>query len=249
MEMVAKLSHCFLQRRVIEAFSRSEWSQNIIYDISKDVTVLEEAIEEDEEMERTPEEIQKAIDDYNPFAARKDANYVRSAGLVLWSEDQDEEDDKKAPQDEIFDKPPGALVSLVMVDLEPNTLYEFRVAGRNTEGMGQYSIPSLRCKTRKDSAPGKARTPNLMEVKPNYVVLHIDIPPAGGAVIEHFMVDIKASDKNEIETRLFKFIDGKSEFRISGLNADTLVQFRSRAVNRIGEGPSTPWTGELKLPK
>jgi len=239
----------FVQGRVITAFSRSEWSQNVIFDLSKDVIVLEPALGDECIKERTTEEIQKAIDDYNPFAARRDINYVQPAGLVLWTEDQDEIDDKKTPQDEVFEKPHGALVSVVMVDLEPNTLYEFRVAGRNSEGMGPYSIPSLRCKTKKDSAPGKARVPTLIEVKSSYVVLQIDVPPAGGGPIEHFLIDIKASDKNEIETRLFKFIDGKNEFRISGLKAESAVQFRSKAANRIGEGPSTEWTGELKLPK
>jgi Fibronectin type III domain len=217
--------------------------------LPEDVDILEpiQAIDHEEEKEKTAEEIQKAIDEYNPFLARRDPNYVAPVGLTLWTEaDDDDDDDSKPSPPEVFDKSASGVVAFTMKLLEPNTLYEFRVICVNGEGMSESSIPSLRAKTRKDAAPGSSRPPNILEVKPTSVVLALDIPPAGGGPIESFYVDIRDCERDSLVTRQFKFIDDKSEFRISGLKSGSIMQFRSRAENRIGQGPSTAWTGELR---
>ena len=200
-----------------------------------------------EEVEKSPSEIQREIDDYNPFLARRDPNYVPPVGLTLWSEDQDVEDEYVSPSEIDF---VPCVISFVVSGLNPNTLYEFRTSCKNSVGMSEFSIPSLRCKTKRDAAPGASRAPNLLEVKSSYVIVSLDVPPAGGGPIESFFVDIKTLEGEDasIDTREFKYIDGKRKFRISGLKPGSSVQFRSRASNKIGEGPSTVWTGKLNLP-
>ena len=162
----------------------------------------------------------------------------------MWSEDDDEVTNKP----EIFRKTCGALVTFECKGLECNTLYEFRVSCANSVGSSDFSIPSIRAKTRKDSAPGVGRPPILQEVGVGSVTLALDVPPEGGGPIEIFLVDIRDTEKDIIHTRQLKFENGNSIFKLSGLRDGGLLQFRSRAVNRIGEGLPTAWTGELRLP-
>lgn len=150
---------------------------------------------------------------------------------------------------EVFSKPKGALVSFECSGLECYTLYEFRVSCSNAVGFSEFSIPSIRAKTKKDSAPGVGRPPILQDVNSASVTLEVDVPPAGGGPIEVFLVDVRDLEKDVIQTRQLKFENGNAKFKLTGLRVGGLLQFRSRAVNRIGEGPSSGWTGELRLPK
>ena len=197
--------------------------------------------------DESPEAIAKAGVEYNPFKARRDPRYVSpyaGKGLSLWSEEED-----VSGQPEVFRKPKGALVSFECPGLECNTLYEFRVSCSNAVGLSEFSIPSVRAKTKKDSAPGAGRPPILQDVSSAYVTLELDVPPAGGGPIEAFLIDIHDLEKDIIQTRQLKFENGNSIFKLTGLRVGGLLQFRSRAVNRIGEGPSSSWTGELRLPQ
>jgi hypothetical protein len=150
--------------------------------------------------------------------------------LSLWSEGDDLED----PKAEVFYKPKGAIVSFECGDLEPNKLYEFRVACCNDQGMSELSIPSIRAKTKKDSVPGVGRPPVLKEAKSASVVLLLDTPFSGGGPIEYFNIDIRECTEGSIKTRQFKFIDGNKECKLTGLKQSGLLQFRVRAVNKIG---------------
>lgn len=237
-----------LQKRTIEAFSRSDWgAARFIALPSSEVKVVTPAAEpfndEAEEVPlETPETIAEALALYNPFKNKFSNLGGKVTGeLALW-------DEKAEEKDELFEKPEGEVIEFDADGLEAGTIYEFRVAFQNAVGLSEWSIPSRRAKTNRDAAPAEGRPPVFQLISATYVDLLVDVPNQGGAPIDEFIIESRDVARNVIKATVHPYDGENSKYRIIGLTAGSMVQFRARAINRIGEGPSSHWTGEMRLP-
>lgn len=134
-----------------------------------------------------------------------------------------------------------------MVNLQSNTLYEFRVSYENLTGRSDYSIPSQRAKTRKAQVPDRMRPPRYIDVMPSYVNLSFIHPPNGGDDILFFIIKLENVDQNT--TQLFRVLPHATEHRIESLLPGGKYKVCIVAQNNIGEGDYSNWTQIVTLPK
>ena len=132
-----------------------------------------------------------------------------------------------------------------VVNLTPDTEYEFRVAAVNMKGISDFSVMSPKIMT--VEKPGKPGLPELIDVTGVSVRLQWTAPISGGTKITEYVVMVWTLDeKKDIPVP----VDANTKRLISctirnQLKANTKYRFAVVAINRVGIGPWSDRTEEI----
>ncbi|KAJ1439186.1 hypothetical protein B484DRAFT_415959, partial [Ochromonadaceae sp. CCMP2298] len=166
-------------------------------------------------------------------------------------------------------KPPSHLIEWEALDLQQDTLYEFRVRLLNAAGFSPFSQPSHRAKTNRALVPAACAAPACLSVGFDYVILRIEVPAEGGSAVKMFTVEVldldaqadaaeTAAEAGEVEEgdearivllkRHSSDREREMQCRVPDLRAGGIYVFRVRAESLVGVGGFSEWSGEVQLP-
>ena len=133
-------------------------------------------------------------------------------------------------------------------NLTPDTQYEFRVAVVNKAGMSDFSIISSKIMT--GEKPDKPGLPEVtVDATDNSVRLQWTAPSSnGGADITEYIVRCRTSDeRKDITVPVDTITESLISYTIrKQLQVHTLYRFAVAAVNKVGRGPWSDMTEEIK---
>lgn len=142
-----------------------------------------------------------------------------------------------------------------ILDLAPNTLYEFKMQFINKSGISDWSPPSHRAKTNRAEVPEVSKEPEIVEIMDQVVQISLHVPPQGGAPITSFTIEMRDLDEiGELRTEKHVVRDKKELLSrplvfIEDLKKGGSFQFRSRAENIVGAGEFSLWSIEANTPE
>jgi hypothetical protein len=150
--------------------------------------------------------------------------------------------------------PKISFMRVIIDNLEPNTIYEFRFSYRNESGFSDYSLPSQRAKTNKADTPQQPMVPKILQYSNRNINMELIIPYPGGAPIHQIDIEMQDVDRLIFSTESFSYnsliLDEnncKTTVTINDLRPGTFYLFRMRAVNRVGPGNFSEWTDEIQM--
>jgi len=153
-------------------------------------------------------------------------------------------------------KPDGSTIRFSVSNLNPDTMYEFRVRFINAAGKSEFCLPSHRAKTNSASPPGVCGPPVVTDISFDFVQLQITVPSEGGSHIHCFEVEALNLDENSSSTsststhRISRNESDISKIfvcRVSGLTPQCAYMFRCRAESAVGTSASfSDWTAEVQ---
>jgi hypothetical protein len=266
----AYINAAFVQKRVIDAYSKSAWDVPEIFRIPEDVAMVDTVDLEAQAQALQREIIQaksgKSEDGtYNPFKRAREGRRYTSKGIDSVKLGADSE--FAAERDKY--KPEGSRVQMRFVNLLPDTIYEFRVAYRSASGLSEYSLPSRRAKTNRARLPGKSKPPGILSFTCTEVTLLLDLPSPGGEPITHLTVESKDTQKGfsredryefkppqrvnhegvELTDRVMQKLTEKAlTVTVKDLVPMTYYQLRAKAESVCGFGAYSEFTEPVKLP-
>ena len=233
------LTSMIVMSRWVQPFDKGDWTSPRSFALPDEVEVVE-WVDPDAllkhllERQRREEDERKA--GYNPLKKKKDALDIAAVLSAA--------------------KPEGSLVRVVIADLQPDTIYEFRVACRNKAGFSAYSNPSHRAKTNKARLPGPPVEFVITDVSETEVVFMAAWNEHGGAYIDKYSAEMLRKGPSE---RSFAVVWDRPEPLSAPLGPVTLsiaehihratmYQFRVRAESSLGRGPFSEWTEDVLVP-
>lgn len=233
------LTSMIIMSRWVQPFDKGDWTSPRSFVLPDEVQVVE-WVDPDAllkhllEQQRREEDERKA--GYNPLKKKKDSLDIAAVLSAA--------------------KPEGSLVRVVISDLQPDTIYEFRVACRNAAGFSAYSNPSHRAKTNKARLPGPPVEFVITEVSETEVVFMAAWNEHGGAYIDRYSAEMLRKGASE---RSFSVVWDRPEPLSAPLGPITLsiaehihkatfYQFRVRAESSLGRGPYSEWTEDVLIP-
>lgn len=145
----------------------------------------------------------------------------------------------------------GARFCVQVNDLQPDTVYQFRFAARNSMGDSGFSFPSQRAKTNSIRIPHAFDPPQVFRVRGVTATLQIVLPPQpeGSSPLTTLHVDTRDALKKTaplIRSQLMIAFDDK--YVIEPLRPGGSYQFRVRGESVQGKGPQSQWSETVVIP-
>ncbi|RYH20344.1 hypothetical protein EON65_23735 [archaeon] len=148
-------------------------------------------------------------------------------------------------------KPSGSRLRFRLLQLQPDSMYEVRVAFVNSAGQGVFSMSSHRAKTNQASAPAACAVPSVVRLGPKYMVLDVTVPSEGGAPVRFFHIEcMDLDDSNTLKLRYSRNaldLDTAVQYRIENLRPGGSYLVRCCAESSVGTGAFSPWSKEIEL--
>ncbi|KAM3181520.1 hypothetical protein ACTXT7_014207 [Hymenolepis weldensis] len=137
--------------------------------------------------------------------------------------------------------------TVLITDLIPDNVYEFRVAAENADALtSEFSLPSFRISTKPPfNVPDRPLKPEIVIATENSATINWNPPyNDGGDKVKRYVVQYKTTDGTHWETCEEEPID--CQMTIVRLQPDSEYEFRVAAINSAGTSefslPSEPYT-------
>ena len=233
------ITSMIVMQRWVQPFEKGDWSHPRTFALPDDVETVEwvdpdRLLKKLLEQQRQEEDERKA--GYNPLKKKKDALDIAAVLSAA--------------------KPDGSVVRVVIGELQPDTIYEFRVACRNAAGFSPYSNPSHRAKTNKARLPSAPAEFYISDVNEHEVALVASWTEHGGAYIDRYSAEMLRKTGGE---RTFAVVWDRPAPLSAPLgpvvlsiaehiHKATIYQFRVRAESDLGRGPFSEWSEDVLIP-
>lgn len=260
-------THMYCQRRIVQAFSKSQWEKDHNFDLSDPAQITYgkkktpkkvDPIEEDSDSDSDGDLSALTVAEIAKLKKKKLLLKVNKRPVIRRAETKMATGKLELLRQETgveteIEKAEGRTIMFQMDNLTANTQYEFRVCFANETGRSEYSIPSQRSRTNRATIPDVCKTPKCVDIMQSHLVMGFQQPTNGGNAIINFMLKFECMDRDSVTglttTQLLRVMAHFSDYKIDSLKAGGSYRVCVRADNEVGEGPFSTWTKVYTLPK